>query len=209
MAHPRTEHRDALRAYGRRDQLVRLAAERFAERGYHATSIREIAEAAGILPGSLYAHIRSKEDLLYDIVTGAAAQFLAGVEAIAEGPWPPADKLRRAMRAHVHVVATHRESSRVFLEDWKALDEPRRGEVRALRDRYESLWDAIIREGIRRRAFRGVDPRFARLLVLSAASWTYTWYDPAGPLQPDEIADRFTDLLLEGLARRKREGATR
>jgi AcrR family transcriptional regulator len=185
---------------------VDVAAGLFSARGYRGTSMRDIAAATGILPGSLYSHIRGKEDLLYDIVVRAAEQFLEGVEMAAKGPWEPPEKLRRAMRAHIGVVAAAREEARVFLEEWTALDEPHRGEVKALRDRYESLWDGIIRQGIERGHLREVDSRMARLLVLSAANWTYTWYQPGGPLSPDEIADRFTDLLLDGLGAK---GATR
>jgi TetR/AcrR family transcriptional regulator, cholesterol catabolism regulator len=192
-------------AQTRREQMFDAAAELFSSRGYHGTSIRDIAAATGILPGSLYAHIRSKEDLLYDIVVGAAEEFLTGARRVTEGPGSAQEKLRKAMRSHVGVVAHAREEARVFLEEWTALSEARREEVRALRDRYEALWDGIIREGIRTGAFRKVDRRFARLLVLSAANWTYTWYDPAGPLSPDAIADRFTDLLLDGLAAKETE----
>jgi TetR/AcrR family transcriptional regulator, cholesterol catabolism regulator len=198
--HLRDSRKEALRAYGRKGQIIEAAEMLFSERGYHGTTMRDIAAETGILPGSLYAHIESKEDVLLEICTAAAAQFMTGVEIVATGPWPPKEKLRRAMRAHVDVVARAREAARVFLEEWTALSEPRRQEVRALRDRYEALWDGIIGEGIRKGAFRKMDRRFARLLVLSAANWTYTWYDPAGPLSPQEIADRFTALLLDGLA---------
>lgn len=205
--HLRDSRKEALRAYGRKGQIIEAAEVLFSERGYHGTTMRDIAAETGILPGSLYAHIESKEDILLEICTAAAAQFMIGLEIVTGGPWPPAEKLRRAMRAHVDVVARAREAARVFLEEWTALSEARREEVRALRDRYEALWDGIIREGIRTGAFRKMDRRFARLLVLSAANWTYTWYDPEGPLSPNEIADRFTDLLLDGLA--TKEGAKR
>lgn len=195
----RTPAVDSAHAYSRRDQILEAAAELFSRRGYHGTSIRDIAAATGILPGSLYAHIRSKEDLLYDIVVGAAGQFIASVEMAAKGPWSPGEKLRVAMRAHIDVVANAREEARVFLEEWTALEEPRRSEVKDLRDRYEELWDGIIREGIAGGDLREVEPTVARLLVLSAANWTYTWYDPEGTMTPKEIADRFTDLLLGGL----------
>jgi AcrR family transcriptional regulator len=195
-----SSRKDSLAAYGRRDQMLDAAAELFSSRGYHGTSIRDIAAATGILPGSLYAHIRSKEDLLYDIVVRAAEQFLTGLRIVVDGAGSPEEKLEKAMRSHVGVVAHAREEARVFLEEWQALQEPRRSEVRELRDAYEALWDGLIREGIDSGRLRDVDPTLARLLVLSAANWTYTWYDPAGPLSPDEIADRFTDLLLDGLA---------
>jgi len=178
----------------RRDQILEEAARLFSERGYHATSMRDIGEATGMLAGSLYAHIASKEELLYQIVLGAAHQFLGGLEALEAEHLVPEERLRRAMRSHVGVVAESRDHAQVFHHEWNALTGPRHAEVRRLRHRYEELWDRIVRE------LPGVtDPKFARLLVLSAANWTYTWYRPDGPLSPEEVADRFTDLLLRGL----------
>jgi AcrR family transcriptional regulator len=178
----------------RKDQILEHAARLFSERGYQGTSMRDIGEATGLLAGSLYAHISSKEDLLYQIVLEAARQFLGRVEALRAEILAPEERLRRAMRAHVGVVADGREHAQVFHHEWNALTGRRRAEVLRLRDRYERLWDEIVRE------LPGVaDPKFARLLVLSAANWTYTWYRPDGPLLPEEVADRFTDLLLRGL----------
>jgi TetR/AcrR family transcriptional regulator, cholesterol catabolism regulator len=186
----------AVKAPARRDQILEEAARLFGRRGYHATSMRDIGEASGMLAGSLYAHISSKEDLLYEVVLRAANRFLNEVGAIAEEDASSQERLRRAMRAHVAVVASNVDAAWAFHHEWKALSGDRLEEVRRLRRRYERLWDGIVRDlpGAR-------DPRFARLLVLSAANWTYTWYRPDGPLAPDEVADRFTDLLLAGLGR--------
>ncbi|HYH28029.1 MAG TPA: TetR family transcriptional regulator [Actinomycetota bacterium] len=184
---------------GRRQEILDAAIELFSDRGYHGTSVRDIASETGMLSGSLYAHIRSKEDLLHEIVTRAAEQFLSGVEEAVAADAPPAEKLRRALRAHVRVVAGSVDEARVFLHEWRALTGERLEEVRALRARYEELWTRIVDAGVAQGAFRAADPRFARLLVLSAANWTYTWYDPEGPLGPDEVADRFADLVLDGL----------
>ena len=178
----------------RREQILDEAARLFSERGYHATSMRDIGEATGMLAGSLYAHIASKEDLLYQIVLEAAHQFLGGLEALRAEVLSPEKRLRRAMQSHIGVVADGGDHARVFHHEWTALTGRRRAEVRRLRDRYDRLWDEIVR------ALPDVtDPKLARLLVLSAANWTYTWYRPEGPLSPDQIADRFTDLLLAGL----------
>jgi AcrR family transcriptional regulator len=179
----------------RRGRILEEAARLFGSRGYHATSMRDIGEATGLLAGSLYAHISSKEDLLYEIVLQSATEFLERLEAI------PADqdaesRLRRAMRAHIEVVAGNVDAAWVFHHEWKALTGDRLAEIRGLRRRYERLWDGIVRD-----LPGAVDPRFARLLVLSAANWTYTWYRPEGPLSPEAVADRFTDLLLAGLGR--------
>ena len=178
----------------RREQILEEAARLFGRRGYHATSMRDIGEATGMLAGSLYAHISSKEDLLFEIVLQAANQFLDRLESLRPLDLSPEERLRRAMRAHVGVVADNLDEAWVFHHEWKALTGERRDEVRRLRRRYEQLWDEIVR-GLPGAA----DPRFARLLVLSAANWTYTWYRPEGPLSPDEVADRFSDLLLAGL----------
>jgi TetR/AcrR family transcriptional regulator, cholesterol catabolism regulator len=178
----------------RRELILDQAARLFGRRGYHATSMRDIGEATGVLAGSLYAHIASKEDLLHEIVVRAAGEFLGVVEAIRAEQLPPEERLRKALRAHVHVVADNLDAAWVFHHEWKALTGERRDDVRRLRRRYEEMWDDIVRD------LPGAgDPRFARLLVLSAANWTYTWYRPQGPLSPEEVADRFTDLLLAGL----------
>jgi TetR/AcrR family transcriptional regulator, cholesterol catabolism regulator len=178
----------------RKDQILEKAAELFSQRGYHATTMRDLGEVTGLLPGSLYAHFSGKEEILYQIVIEAARQFLGGMEALRAQPAPPEEKLRAAMRAHIEVVARDLEGARVFLHEWRALRGGRRSEIRKLRRRYEELWDEIIRE------VAPADPKLARLLVLSAANWTYVWYRPDGPLGPEEIADRYSKLLLTGLS---------
>jgi AcrR family transcriptional regulator len=178
----------------RRERILEEAARLFGRRGYHATSMRDIGEATGLLAGSLYAHIESKEDLLYEVVVQAANQFLGGMEALRAETLPPDARLRKAMRTHVGVVARNLDEAWVFHREWKSLTGERLAEVRRLRRRYEGLWEEIVRD-----LPGAADPRFARLLVLSAANWTYTWYRPEGPLSPEEVADRFTDLLLAGL----------
>jgi AcrR family transcriptional regulator len=180
----------------RRERILDQAARLFGRRGYHATSMRDIGDAAGLLPGSLYAHIASKEELLHEIVVRAAAQFQGAVEPIRADLLSPEDRLRKAMRAHVRVVAANLDAAWAFHHEWKALTGERRDDVRRLRRRYEEVWEDIVRD------LPGAhDARFARLLVLSAANWTYTWYRPDGPLAPEEVADRFTDLLLAGLGK--------
>ena len=181
----------------RREQILDAAARLFSRQGYHATSVRDIGQEVGLLSGSLYSHMRSKEDLLYDVVLRAAGEFLAALETAAAADGSPQERLREAMRSHIRVVARDVRAARVFHHEWRALTGERLAEVVRLRDRYEELWDGIVRD------LPGVDdPKLPRLLVLSAANWVYTWFDPSGPLSPDELADRYVELLLRGLSRR-------
>src|SRR5918999_2878231 len=119
----------------RSEQIADVATRLFSERGYHGTSMRDIAEGSGVRAASLYAHIARKEDLLYGIVSRAAERFMADVEAAATEATRPRDRLRAAMRAHVRVVAEDVRAARVFHHEWTALTGKRRAEVVQLRDR--------------------------------------------------------------------------
>jgi len=186
---------------------VEAAVALFSRQGYHGTTVRDIAEESGMLSGSLYAHISTKEDLLFDIVLGAADQFMAALRPIVDGEGTAAAKLRRAMAAHLRVVADSLPAATVFLHEWKALSPERRAVVAERRAAYEALFADIILRGAATGEFAVADPKFARLLVLSAVNWLYEWYDPAGPLPPEAVADKFADLLLTGLTRRGGGGA--
>jgi TetR/AcrR family transcriptional regulator, cholesterol catabolism regulator len=184
----------------RRDQMLTAAAELFSERGYHGTSMQHLAERLGILRGSLYAHIASKEDLLFEIVDRGADRFITRMEEVVASEASPPDKLRNALAAHIATVAEHMEASTVFLNDWRFLSGERREIIQAKRDLYESLVQEIIEEGIEWGVFNEeLDPRFATIFVLSTANWLYQWYRPDGSLTPEDIATRFSELIQEGL----------
>lgn len=186
-------------AINRKQQIYSTARSLFSERGYPATTVRDIAREMNMQAGSLYAHIDSKEDVLWEIVDRAAGQFLEAVEPIALSNIPPAEKLRRMVRAHVQVVADNLEDATIFLHEWKFLGEERRELVAARRNQYERLYRYVIDEGISTNDFGPADPKIAALLVLSAVNWLPQWYNPAGPLSPSQIADSFIELILRGL----------
>src|SRR5919199_5747609 len=113
----------------RRTELTRQAARLFAEKGYHGTSIGDLAQAMGIQKGSLYAHIQSKQDLLYETMREGAAAFHAGLDAIPDD-LPATEKIRLALRAHLRVVAEQLDVATVFVREWRDLGgEPREGMV--------------------------------------------------------------------------------
>jgi AcrR family transcriptional regulator len=181
----------------RREDLAREAARLFAEKGYHGTSIGALADAIGVQKGSLYAHIDSKHDLLYETMRDGADAFHAALDAIPDR-LRATEKIRLALRAHLHVVAEQLDVATVFVREWRYLEGERREEIVAERRRYEERIRALFREGRELGELRtDLDDATAALLTLSAANWAYTWLQ-AGR-DTDELADRFYALLVEGM----------
>src|SRR5919204_1954894 len=181
----------------RRQELSRQAARLFAQKGYHGTSIGDLADALGVKKGSLYAHIEGKEDLLYETMCEGAAAFHAALDAIPER-LPAAEKIRLALRTHLHVVADQLEVATVFVQEWKYLEGTRREEIMAERRRYEERIRELFREGREQSELRtDLDEGVAALLFLSAANWAYTWLKPGA--NTDTLADRFYALLVDGM----------
>ena len=186
----------------RRQQIEDAASTLFRERGYAATSVRDIAQALDMQGGSLYAHVASKEDMLWAIVTRAADRFNAEVGPIAESERTAPDKLRDMIRAHVAVVTSAQKDAAVFLHEWRFLSQDRREQVAARRDNYEALFRQAIADGIRTGDFEPVDPRLTAMAILSALNGIATWYSPDGPLSQAQIADQHADLFLRALTSR-------
>jgi TetR/AcrR family transcriptional regulator, cholesterol catabolism regulator len=181
----------------RRNELIRQAARLFAEKGYHGTSTGDLAEAMGVQKGSLYAHIRSKEDLLWEVAHDGAAAFHAALDEIAD-ELPATEKIRLALRAHLRVVAEQLDVATVFIREWRYLEGERRDEFVAERRRYEERFRALFREGRELGELRtDLDDATATLLVLSAANWAYTWLRSGD--DTDALADRFFAQLLDGM----------
>src|SRR5436309_4824626 len=109
----------------RRDDLTRIAARLFAEKGYHGTSTADLAEAMGVQKGSLYAHIESKEDLLWEVAREGAAAFHAALDALPDDG-PVIERIRAALRAHLRVVAEQLDIATVFVREWRYLQGERR-----------------------------------------------------------------------------------
>ena len=185
----------------RRTEMIHAAARLFSERGYHGTSIQHLADALGLQKGSLYSHIGSKEELLFDVVNEGADRFLERGELAIELQALASVKLRRLLVGHIETAIEHLDAATVFLNEWRYLSEDKRGIIQAKRDRYENIVRSIIDEGIAAGEFRDdANVRFAARLVLSAGNWTYAWFKPGGELGPTEIGERFADLLIRGLA---------
>ncbi len=180
--------------------MIRVAARLFSERGYHGTSMQHLGEALGLLRGSLYAHIGSKEELLFEVVEDGADRFLERGRAAAGLDASAPERLAALLVGHVETVNEHIDAATVFLNEWRYLSSERRELIQAKRDDYERLVRHIIEEGVSEGAFRrDLDVALSTRLVLSAANWTYTWYRPGGPLSAAEVGSSFADQLVRGL----------
>ena len=164
----------------RREELTRIAARLFAERGYQGTSLADLAAELGVQKPSLYHHIDSKEDLLWEIAQEGATAFHAALDAVPAAPAP--ERIRLALRAHLAVVAGQLDIATVFVREWRYLEGERQARFLAERRRYEDRIRDLFREGVERGDLRtDLDLATAGLLFLSAANWAYTWLRPGAP----------------------------
>ncbi len=181
----------------RRDELVAVAARLFAERGYHGTSMADLAEAMGVQKGSLYSLTGSKQDLLVVVTREGAAAFHAALDRVPEDADPLA-RIRAALRGHLAIVAEQADTATVFTREWRFLEEPELTAFRDERRRYETRWRSLLAEAAERGVLRtDLDFEATVLLILSAANWAYTWIRPGA--DTDALADRFFAVLLDGV----------
>jgi AcrR family transcriptional regulator len=186
----------------RRREIEEVASELFHANGYAATSVRDIARALDIQGASLYAHVASKEDVLWSIVDGAAAAFEAKAdEAVVDtATSDPVERLAALVEAHVDVVTADPERASVFVTEWRHLSGDRRSAIAQRRDAYEQRFRAVIEDGRSVGVFRATDTALAATFILTALNGIATWYRPDGRLSADRIADHYVDLALRSLS---------
>ncbi|HEV8053762.1 MAG TPA: TetR/AcrR family transcriptional regulator [Candidatus Limnocylindrales bacterium] len=187
----------------RRQQIEDAASALFRERGYPATTVRDIAQRLDIQGASLYSHVASKEDLLWSIVQRAAGRFEVAADraAVTAQGLGCLERMQALVRAHVAVCTDDPRLATVFVHEWRFLSPARRAEVLERRDRYEARFRVLIVEGITCRAFTATDPALAATFILTALNGIATWYRPLGRLSAGGIADLYSDLatrMLEG-----------
>jgi AcrR family transcriptional regulator len=189
----------------RRREIEDVASNLFREQGYAATSVRDIARALDIQGASLYAHVTSKEDVLWAIVDRAAAKFEAAADATearaaTEHPGDHAVHLAELARGHVRTIAEDVGAASVFVGEWRSLGLERRAAILERRDAYERRVRDLIEAGIATGEFRMTDPALAAMLVLGALNSIATWYDPSGRLPADRIADLAAEAVVRIVA---------
>ncbi len=185
----------------RRQEIIDAAAAIFARKGYEATSIQDVAEAVDILKGSLYYYIKSKEDLLFEVIQEVHEAGLARLEAGREAEAPALDRIASFVRGHVDYNATHLTKISVFFHDFRSLSEDRRDLIVKERDLYDQYLRELIDQGQEEGSIcPGLDPKLAAFGILGMMNWMYQWYRESGEADPGTIADVFAQMAVRSIS---------
>lgn len=188
-----------------RDEILEAAAQIFSQKGFHATSMQDIAQAVNLQKASLYHHVSSKQEILVTVLDQALDLLIERMQEVLAQSLPPDEKLRTAMKVYLKTLLDHRDLASVLLLEYRSLEPEYYSRHVPRRDRFERQWRDLIAEGTSQNMFNCVDASLVSRALLGVMNWTITWYRPDGPLSPEEIAGQFADLFLLGLFTRPGE----
>ncbi|WP_162322198.1 TetR/AcrR family transcriptional regulator [Nesterenkonia haasae] len=184
----------------RRDEVLATATRLFHEKGYDATSIQDISDELGLLKGSLYYYISTKEDLLFEIIQSYHEETRAYFDDIVQSTLPVVDKLRTFIETETAHTAHHLAKSSLFAREWRSLTAEHREVIVAERDRHDAFVRECIIAGQESGEFRSsLDPRLAAFGILGMVTSVYRWYREDGPSSAEEVGQAFAEMLISGL----------
>ncbi len=168
----------------RKEQVIRSAAQLFREKGYAASSMRDLAQKLGIEAASLYSHIKSKEEILQSLCFDMATEFRKSLEEVEKQKLSPSERLRKGIIGHIQVMAKDLTASAVFMNDIN----------------YINRFKSMIEDGIRTGQFKeSIDKKLAVMTLFSSLNWMPMWYDPKSDIDPTELGQQLSDMLVNGL----------
>lgn len=171
----------------------------FKEKGYMATSMRELAANVGLEPSSLYSHIRSKEEILRKICFDTAEQFMEGMQAIVSSNEPNIVKLKKLISLHIDIAINNKTAVTVFNDEWRNLSEPGLSEFLALRKEYEKGFLKIIQSGIDKKILKLYDPNLLMNVLVNATNWLHYRHNENKKLDPASLKNQIQSILLSGV----------
>ncbi len=187
------------RVAAKKQLIIDAAARVFRQKGYEGATLRDIAKEAGLLAGSLYYHIRSKEELLRLIVEQPIRDLHAHLEEVVASDAPPAQKLAQAIAAHVRAFDTHYPYLFVHLRNLLQVDAMRSRTWKRAK-RYEEFWQHILSQGVQTGEFPpDLDVKIASFAILGMCNWMHRWYHQDGRLSIEVIIQQLTRLVLDGI----------
>jgi AcrR family transcriptional regulator len=182
-----------------RSDIIQAAAQIFRQKGYHGTSMQDIADAVHLQKASLYHHVSGKQEILVDILDRALDLLIEDIEAVAKSEIKPEEKVRQAMQAYVGRLTEDTDLAAVLMQEHRSLADDLHAAHIDRRDRLESIWREILREGTKSGDFRPTDEVITTFAILGVLNWMISWYQPGGRLSAEEIANQFGDIFLIGL----------
>ena len=183
----------------RKELIIQQAAIIFKQKGYSATSMRELAEKVGIEAASLYNHIRSKDEILEEICFGVAHEYLSFITDIEERECSYTEKLQGLIDLHVKLIIEKPNEVSVANNDWKSLSEPKKKLYKEVRKGYENRIANILTKGMQFGEFKKIHVSVALFTLLSSLRWIELWYKPGREVTPDELKEDLKTFLVNGL----------
>jgi AcrR family transcriptional regulator len=188
--------------------LLECALELFGAKGFHATSVQEIVEAAGVTKGAFYHHFAGKADILRLIHDEYLVVYEGLVDEILSQHDSPVDQVRELVRVTALTVTRYQAHVSVFAQERRHLTEELRADVKRRADAVEDKMEQIVSRGVESGELEpDVNPRIAVLGILGITLWMQQWYRPDGPLPAEAIADEFARMVLTGLCRAGSDGS--
>ena len=182
----------------KRALILKAAAHAFGRKGFHATTLEEIAADLKVTKASLYYYFSTKEELLFEVHLLSLGDLIRRVDHFLGEERSPVAQLQAVVAEHLRVLASDYEGAFLLQQEYE-LPQKYREEIIRLRDQYEHRVLGVVQEGVRQHLFRVKDPRIVVRMMLGAINWFLRWYRADGRLSVDEIADAYIDCIFYGL----------
>ncbi len=182
-----------------REDILEAAAQVFRQKGFHGASMNDIADAVNLQKASLYHHVSSKQEILLGILDRALQMLLERISPITSQTIPADKKLRLMIREYMLILAENSDLATVLLFEHRALERRQHARHVPNRDKFELLWRDVLADGVNNKIFNCGDIPLTVRALLGLMNWTVTWYHPDGEKTIEQIADDYSNLLLNGL----------
>ncbi len=185
-----------------RDDILDAAAQVFRQKGFHGSSMSDIAAAVNLQKASLYHHVSSKQEILLALLDRALGLLTERIGAVANQDAPADQKLRQMIKVYLQSLAENPDLSSVLLFEHRSLDKKSHTRHIPNRDRFERLWRDVVNQGVSAKIFACPDVGLAVRGLMGIMNWTLTWYRLDGPMPIEKIADQYADLFFYGLLKK-------
>ena len=198
---PREAPRDSKKPKPRTrlEEVLQSAANIFFAKGFHATSIEDVARDVGMLKGSLYYYIKSKDDLLFQLLLAGIEDGDAFIEQQINPQGEPVEQLEGAIRAQIDYIIQNRVPFGLFLHEFDSLSGKRQHKLISVMSRYNKRFVELVRRGQEEGKLIGGEPWIIVNGILGMCNWLYRWYDPDQVSEPEQIRSVFVRMILEGI----------